>query len=141
MFNCIICKNIKNYEVMLTSLNVKNNLEALPKDLTIGVKVEFLKSELEEKKIKVPVNIDLLGLRKKLKDSSVDEDDDNVLFKMNLVYQAILYLNENIDNSKVSKEELEEYVYFLLEPTLNEAISSIGNKIGVPSLKLPKRIK
>ena len=42
------------------------------------------------------------------------------------------------DSVKTSKE-LDDYVYFLLQPNLNEFVSYIGYKIGVVGLSLPNK--
>lgn len=141
MFNCSVCKNIKDYKIILTSLNISNKLVELPEKLSVGIKFEFLDLEFEKEKIKVPFNLDVIGMDKEVDEDFIDKSDDDVLFKINLVYNNILYLENEIENKTDLNKELEQYVYFLLEPTLNETISSIGNKIGIPSLRIPKMIK
>ncbi|EGT5483102.1 TPA: hypothetical protein KRM68_001088 [Clostridioides difficile] len=141
MLNCSVCKNIEDYKIILTSLNISNKLVELPEKLSVGIKFEFLDLEFEKDKIKVPFNLDIIGMDKEVDEDFIDKSDDDVLFKINLVYNNVLYLENEIENKTDLNKELEKYVYFLLEPTLNETISSIGNKIGIPSLRIPKRIK
>lgn len=146
MFNCSICKSIEDYDITLKSLNMKNNLEKLPEGIKVGIKKEFLNVIEDESELIMPFSLDLIGMFVKNEDftmddlkKEIDENDDKIAFKINAIYNLKLILKNDILEQDKNSKELKEYAYFLLEPILKELVASIGGKIGLPGLTLPKR--
>ncbi|ELC8342868.1 hypothetical protein QYB73_002925 [Clostridium perfringens] len=150
MFNCGVCRNILDYDITLKSLNMKNDLDELPEGMRIGIKTEFLNIKEENNNLIMPFSLDLVGLIENVEEDSIerslkdelekpyDENDNDLAFKINVIYNLKLDFNEKLKEEDKNSSELKNYAYFLLEPTLRELVASIGGKIGLPGLTLPK---
>ncbi|HBJ1648969.1 hypothetical protein [Clostridium sp. ZBS20] len=130
----------KNYDIILKSLNLENNIKIPPKNIMIGIKSEFLNKEVKDKNLIVPIAVKIIGYEGKKGNKKNDLEDklkDELLFKINIVYTVKLELeNENINISN-ENERINKLIYFFIAPTLKETVSSLGNKIGIPGLTIP----
>ncbi|MDK2999579.1 hypothetical protein [Clostridium perfringens] len=152
MFNCGICKNILDYNITLKSLNMKNNLSELPEGMKIGIKTEFLNIKEDNNNLVIPFSLDVVGIsvnpgedeiqENNLKteiEKAYEENDENLAFKINVIYNLDLVLENSLNEDEKKSSELRDYAYFLLEPTLRDLVASVGGKIGLPGLTLPKK--
>ena len=156
MFNCVVCKNILDYNINLKSLNMRNNLNELPEGIRIGIKRQFLNIREDNNKIILPFSLDLVGMFEDIKnindieinknlkeeiEKKYEENEENLAFKINVIYDLIIDTNGEINEEDKNSRDLKDYAYFLLEPTLKDLVASIGGKIGLPGLTLPKKYR
>lgn len=144
-----IDKNVIDYDISLKSINVKSNSEKQANNLRIGIRSKYLNCTESGNRLIKPFSLDIVAFRgkdigiddkdKEKIDKLHNEEDGDFDFKINIVYEvSLLFDKEMPDSFKISKE-LDDYVYFLLQPNLNELVSYIGYKVGVVGLDLPNK--
>lgn len=125
-----------DYNIVLKSLNVENKMDTCgDKELTIGIKNEYLKHEKINDKLVVPIVFNLYGYEGRIK--KVSDLNEEILFKISIVYLVEFF---DIDmQHDIIEDEINKLAYFFALPTIKDSISSIGNKIGVPGLTVPMK--
>lgn len=148
MLTFSIYKNILDYDINLKSINVKNNVEKNANKLRVGIRSKFLNYDEVGKKLIVPFSLDIVALKDE-KDTKTDEEtkekidklcngeDEEFEFKINIVFEVHLLFDNELSDSDKKSMYLKDYVYSLLEPSLKEIVSYMGNKVGIAGLKLP----
>lgn len=127
--------NFDDYEIILKSLNIENNIKDVPKNLTIGMNHQFLNKEKNGNDLFVPMALNILGGdgSNKTKEQLVE----NSLFKINIVYIVKFKMIDSNINIEEKEKIIERLAYFLVLPQMKEVVTSAGNKIGVPGLNIP----
>lgn len=149
MLNFNIDKNLLDYDIILKSINGKNNSEEQPNNLKIGIRSKYLNCIASGNELIKPFSLDIVAFRgkdikiddkeKEKIDKLHNEENEDFEFKINIVYEVNLLFDKEVPDSVKTSKELDDYVYFLLQPNLNEFVSYIGYKIGVVGLSLPNK--
>ncbi|WP_195238490.1 hypothetical protein [Clostridium perfringens] len=152
MFSCNICEKISKYEISLRALNINNNLGNIPRGLKIGMKAGFLNITEDEKTVVIPFSLNIVGVEGVVKEEeevavrkesleNIDMNDEEVLFEINIIHELRLEFREKTKFEGKDLEVLKDYAYFMLEPTISELVSSLGAKIGIGGLRIPRNVR
>lgn len=152
MFNCNICKNISKYDIILKSLSMNNNFENMPSGLKVGMKAEFLNIIEEEKNMSIPFSLNIAGvevsarkedkeaIKKELREN-IDMNNEDLLFEINIIHELRIEFEKQPKFDENDIKSLKDYAYFILEPTISELVASLGTKIGIGGLRVPKNVR
>ena len=138
LFNCEICKEIKKYDVQLTSFNIVNNLNTDKEGLCLNVAVstEFLKPMKKKDSIlKIPLSVKVVAINgcdnqeeKEIKDKfdKININSEELAFAIDIVHVVNIYLKNNIDNEQLEtflNNEIKSDIKNILRPYVDETLN------------------
>lgn len=130
---------IKDYNLKFISMNIQKKDIDIPNEITIGMQREYKKGNSnKEKYYSVIINLVIVGSNDRAKevDNIEDIEDDLLYFKSNIMYCIEIDLNKN----ESEFTDLDKVAWILAKPTYMECVNYIGNKVGLPQLRIPSEL-
>lgn len=152
LFNCKICKEIKKYDIQLTSFNIINKLSNDKQDvcLNVAVSTEFLKPIKQDDFIlEIPFSVKVVAVNNynkedeeevKVKFERVNINSKELAFAIDVVHVVSIYLKNDINDDQLQEflsKEIKSDIKNILRPYIDETLNYASFKIGIPRLEVP----